>query len=706
FADQHGFAAVWTPERHFHAFGGLYPSPSVVSGALAVLTERIQLRAGSVVLPLHHPVRVAEEWAVVDNLSRGRVGLSLASGWHADDFVLAPEQYANRHQVLEQSLDTLKRLWRGEEVLMPNGVGHEIAVRTLPRPVQADVPIWITSAGSPQTFEKAGELGANVLTHLLGQSLEELQDKIAIYRAALQKHGHDPKAGQVALMLHTFVGADQATVRETVRQPFLNYLKSSFGLVENMVKSARPDLQLQDLSAEDLDDLMAMSFDRYFETSGLFGTPDSCVDMIARLKAIGVDEVACLIDFGVDQATVRESLVHLNELRGRCVRTEDEAPAALTLAQQAERHRPTMMQCTPSMMRLVLADKEVTASLQGVKRFLLGGEALPAQVAAEVHDTFVAQLLNMYGPTETTIWSAVHHVQAEELPIPIGRPIANTQLYILDRHLQELPVGVPGQLYIGGTGVTRGYHNRPELTAERYLSHPIADRGQKLYQTGDVAKRLADGTIVLLGRDDQQVKLNGYRIELGEIEAVLTSHPAVREAVAVVKADDTGGKQLLLYAVLAEGQTLNEEAARRFLKEKLPSYFLPSALVFVDKMPLTPNGKVDRQALLGIKPLKAQAAQYQPPRTPIEETVCAIWADVLEVERVGIADDFFELGGHSLLITKLLMRIRDVFGLELPLRALFQSRTPAALADIIVEQQLVQADDDLLDRLLAELEEV
>ncbi len=214
FADRNGFAAVWTPERHFHAFGGLYPNPSVTGAAVAAVTERVGIRAGSVVLPLHSPVRVAEEWSVVDVLSRGRVGISFASGWHADDFVLAPGSYTERKEVMLRGIETVRSLWRGDAVRLPGGTGAEVEVRTLPRPVQAELPVWVTAAGNPETFEAAGARGYNVLTHLLGQSPDELAAKVRVYRDALRRHGHDPEAGRVALMLHTFVGESEETVRE------------------------------------------------------------------------------------------------------------------------------------------------------------------------------------------------------------------------------------------------------------------------------------------------------------------------------------------------------------------------------------------------------------------------------------------------------------------------------------------------------------
>src|SRR3989440_2262359 len=217
FADANGFSAVWTPERHFQDFGGLYPNPSVLSAALAVITEQVKIRAGSVALPLHNPIRVVEEWAVVDNLSKGRVGISFASGWHSDDFVFFPENYDVRKAVMFRYIQDIQKLWAGETVKFHGVAGREVELRTLPKPVQPRLPIWITSAGNPETWERAAEIGANVLATLAGYSFEDLAQQIALYRASLTKHGHDSQAGQVTLMLHTFVGNDNAAVKETVK---------------------------------------------------------------------------------------------------------------------------------------------------------------------------------------------------------------------------------------------------------------------------------------------------------------------------------------------------------------------------------------------------------------------------------------------------------------------------------------------------------
>ena len=313
FADRNGFSAVWTPERHFHPFGGLYPNPSVTGAAVAAVTERIQIRAGSVVAPLHNPLRIAEEWSVVDNISGGRVGLSFASGWHAVDFALRPENYENRRQVLIDYTEQVRSLWRGEKIDVVDGTGKPQQVGIFPPPVQPELPVWITSAGGVETFRNAGRAGAGLLTHLLGQDLGELEAKIAEYRAAsVEHHG---KEGHVVLMVHAFLGEDEDEVRELVRGPMSDYLRSSLGLLLGSQQGSARKIDPSTLREKDVDFLVQRAFERYYEDGALLGTIDKTRKIVDRAAGIGVDEIACLIDFGLPQQTVLSGLNHLNALR-------------------------------------------------------------------------------------------------------------------------------------------------------------------------------------------------------------------------------------------------------------------------------------------------------------------------------------------------------------------------------------------------------
>jgi natural product biosynthesis luciferase-like monooxygenase protein len=307
-ADDHGFEAVWIPERHFHAFGGIFPNPALMGVVLAESTKRIRIRAGSVVMPLHHPIRVAEEWSVVDNLSNGRVDLAFAVGWNPNDFAIAPQNFAARNQYTLDGIQSVRRMWRGESYEGENGEGRRVSVRIHPAPLQPDLDIWMTCSGTRERFGDAGKLGFNCLTALLFQKTEELAEKIAAFRAARQQAGH-PGPGRVTLMLHTFVGTDEATVKETVRGPFKHYLESSADLWQ--VGEAR----LKDLSPRKKADMLEYAFERYYQKTGLMGSVESCARTVETLHQVGVDEIACLIDFGLSTPQIVQGLECLDTVR-------------------------------------------------------------------------------------------------------------------------------------------------------------------------------------------------------------------------------------------------------------------------------------------------------------------------------------------------------------------------------------------------------
>jgi len=343
----------------------------------------------------------------------------------------------------------------------------------------------------------------------------------------------------------------------------------------------------------------------------------------------------------------------------------------------------TVMQGTPATWRMLLG-----VGWQGNKqlKILCGGEALPSQLANQLLQQ-CHSLWNLYGPTETTIWSTVQQVEFGDKLVSIGRPIANTQVYILDSHLQPTPIGVPGELYIGGAGVGRGYWHRPELTCERFISNPFTlHREQRLYKTGDLVRYRSDGKIEFLGRLDHQVKIRGFRIELGEIEAVLAKHPDVQQAAVIAKQDT-----LVAYIVASSKKTPPVNKLRNFLKEKLPEYMLPHVFMQLDTLPLTPNGKVDRLALPAPDTSRLnENNNLVAPRNPVEEMLASIWAEVLNLKQVSIHDNFFELGGHSLLATQLISRIRDTFQVEIGLRFLFEFPTLASFSDRLQTIQQTQ----------------
>jgi amino acid adenylation domain-containing protein len=341
----------------------------------------------------------------------------------------------------------------------------------------------------------------------------------------------------------------------------------------------------------------------------------------------------------------------------------------------------SLMQATPATWRLLLqAGWEAERKL----KILCGGEAWGKDLAAQLLRNG-ANVWNMYGPTETTIWSTIANVKPGEGSPPIGRPIANTQIYVLDAELNPVPIGTPGELYVGGDGLARGYLNRPDLTAERFIPDPFANEsGRRLYRAGDLARHLSEGPLEYLGRVDHQVKIRGFRIELGEIEAVLARHPAVRQVVVIDEADPSGERRLTAYLVAAECGGCPADELRAHLRRQLPDYMTPSLMVWLDQMPLTPNGKIDRRALPEAKRVMAESAgAYVAPRTRLEESLTEIWREALGLEQVGIEDNFFEVGGHSLLATQVISRVRAACGVEVSLRRLFEAPRVSALAEEI-----------------------
>jgi acyl-coenzyme A synthetase/AMP-(fatty) acid ligase/acyl carrier protein len=332
---------------------------------------------------------------------------------------------------------------------------------------------------------------------------------------------------------------------------------------------------------------------------------------------------------------------------------------------------------------MLLLDPPTRAAMARIRHMLVGGEALPPVLARELQAAIGGDLRNMYGPTETTVWSMTQPVIAGSDPVPIGRPIANTQVYILDAFGQPVSVGVTGELFIGGAGVARGYLRRPELTAERFTP-PLGEAQSRVYRTADLARFLPDGTVEFLGRADRQIKLRGYRIELDEIENLLSEHRAVSQAAVIINAAQDGDARLTAY-VVADADTAKLDLAemRRHLSLHLPDYMVPADFILLEHLPLTPNGKVDRKALPKVNGSIAAPTEFVAPDTPTEKALAELWQKVLRLDRVSVEHNFFASGGHSLLAMQLVGQVRDRFGIDLPLRNLFERPTVGKLAEVI-----------------------
>ena len=364
--------------------------------------------------------------------------------------------------------------------------------------------------------------------------------------------------------------------------------------------------------------------------------------------------------------------------------SQDVAKDGHRLVAALQASKATIMQATPATWRLLLeAGWTGTPGLT----MLCGGETLPRTLATQLLECGTA-LWNMYGPTETTIWSAVHRVAPGEGPVPIGRPIANTQFHLLDPQGHPVPIGVPGELHIGGHGLAQGYVGQAALTHEKFISHPFTPAPEsRLYKTGDLMRYRPDGTLEFFGRLDHQVKVRGFRIECGEIEAVLRQHPTVHEALVLVPSTNVEDPQLVAYVQPVDTARCESPQLYHFLRTLLPEYMLPTRFIKLDTFPLTANGKIDRQALPPPTTYdRTQGIPYLAPRTPLEELLVAIWQEVLELEQIGVHDNFFELGGHSLLATRVITLVRSTLELDCPLRTIFEQPTIAGFATIIDEQ--------------------
>lgn len=368
-----------------------------------------------------------------------------------------------------------------------------------------------------------------------------------------------------------------------------------------------------------------------------------------------------------------------------------DAPA---LADYFQRHPIDCLKIVPSHLIALLASSP-SPSILPRQLLILGGEAASWQLIQQIQQQAPeCQILNHYGPTEATVGTLTYRIQKGQTgygleTVPLGRPLANTQVYVLDEQLQPLPLGVQGELYIGGAGLARGYLNRPEQTAERFIANPFLSESEaRLYKTGDLVRYLPDGNLEFIGRVDHQVKVRGFRIELGEIEAVLSQHPKVEQAVVSVQEDELNDKRLVAYVVPNREQTPNVSDLRNFLREKLPEYMIPSAFVLLKALPLTANGKVDRKALPAPDSLRPELeATYVPPRTEVEQTIAGIWQDMLDLEKVGIHDNFFDLGGHSLLLIQVHSQLQKLLNRDISITDLFEYPTISSLTKYLSQEQ-------------------
>ncbi|RKI05722.1 amino acid adenylation domain-containing protein, partial [Corallococcus praedator] len=490
FADANGFSAVWTPERHFASFGGLYPQPAVVAAGVATVTKNLRLRSGSVVLPLHDPLLIAEQWSVVDNLSQGRVGMSVATGWHVHDFTFAPGNYEDRRNILLKNLKTLRALWRGEKVTRPAGAGTTVELSLRPKPVQKELPVWLTATANPETFRLAGELGAGVLTGLMSHSLEEMKPKVALYREAWRRNGH-PGRGHITVMLHTYLGDDEAEVFRTVRQPLLGYFRGSTDIVTSLLAAQGYQGEINKLSPDDINALLEHTFEHHAKMTGLVGSMESGLKRLRELQVSDVDEVAALIDFGLETPVVLEGLRRLARVR-ELLESEAAARQEQVLVESGQGVESLLALAKQSGAVLVHTSARLARSLTELPgaRDSLGSvgalvlEDASSELASALHRTAGVEVLLSGSAVEGAL---LPRAPGERVP-------SSLQTWVLDPTGQPVPVGVVGELALSGAGLPRGLWRAEEEGHRRLVPHPT-EVSSRLYRTGRHARMRADGRV-------------------------------------------------------------------------------------------------------------------------------------------------------------------------------------------------------------------
>ncbi|MFK8101672.1 MAG: MupA/Atu3671 family FMN-dependent luciferase-like monooxygenase [Saprospiraceae bacterium] len=635
FADENDLAAVWIPERHFHSFGDQFPNPSVAAAAVAVVTQKIKLRSGSVVLPLHDPIRVAEEWAMVDHLSEGRVEISFASGWNPNDFIFAPDAYQQRHQVMCDNLKVVHQLWRGESCTRTNGKGEKVTLSIHPKPIQPTLPTWITSGGSPETFRYAGSIGANILTLLWGQPKEELKAKIEIYRTALAKHGFDPERGQVAIMLHSFIGENFTEVKPTVKEPLKNYIRHSIALMQG---------KSNDGLDEEVEKLVEASFTHHYHTNGLFGTPETCLSYLQELTLLGVNEIACLIDFGISNDTTLANLPQLKKLEDLVKRTAAQQSLLAELATKhwttkglVQEHQVTHLYTTVASLAPWQNGIEDHSWFRQLTTLIVSGEILSEATRQWISKYGAQHNYFLYGAPELSTVNMIERLATQEEKGSC-QLLANQLGYLLDDQQALVAFGVVGDLWIGGDGVTSSAKGTRES-----ISFDLGnDRKEPLYKTATQAKVLPDGTLQLIASTTSAVYRQGKKIDLELIQKVLNQHVQVSSSLVTAPTLESGTQRIVAYFTGPENLTTQQ--LRFFLTYHLPTYYLPTLFVKVDQLPSTPIS-IDKYSDNAL-PL---GTAYLAPRNDTETQLATLWSEILEMpsEKIGIDDSFFALGANT-----------------------------------------------------------
>ncbi|MEH2239778.1 non-ribosomal peptide synthetase [Nostoc sp.] len=567
---------------------------------------------------------------------------------------------------------------------------------------------------------------ANQLAHYL-QALgvkPEIRVGICVERSLLMVVGILAilKAGGAYVPLDSAYPSERlAFMVEDVQTPILltqNHLCARLPIHNQTVVNLDSDWEIIAQHREDnlLSDVNPENLAYIIYTSGSTGTPKGTE--VAHRNIIGFMFGVDYIHLDAKQIWLQHSSISWDALTlelwppllygGCCVLYPGKIPTPEDLSRIIQEQKVNTLFLTTALFNLMI--DTMPEGLSGVKQLLTGGESVSVpHIRRALKLLPGTQLIHGYGPSECTVVTCCYAIPkqlAENVQsIPIGKPIGDRKVYLLDKDLHRVPIGIPGELYVGGASVARGYLNQPTLTSEKFIPNPFFE-GDTLYKTGDLIRRLPDGNLEFLGRIDTQVKIRGFRIELAEIEAVLNQHPDINQVVVIAREDTPGNKFLVAYLV-AKDNPPTPSTLRNFLKTKLPDYMIPGAFIFLEAFPLTPNGKINRRVLPTLDAFQRNLeVDFVAPRTPTEQELATIWAEVLKLKQVGIHDNFFELGGHSLLATQVISRLREAFCLDFPLRYLFENPTITELAQKVIDQQIEQAENDALSQILGEVDQL
>ncbi len=681
-ADSSDLKAIWFGQ----ADGVQIPGDATLSlanvSSYSTMTNQIDLRVDNLVLTNHDVIRVAEDLSIVDNLSGGRVGLAINQGGVSEQFSFAKDDFEDRTELFETSYSELNKLWNNDAIERTNGLGKEVSLKVFPEPMSKELPLWVTVVDPETDFEKAGQMGANLMLHLVDFEEPDLKYGIKTYKKELKNAGYNIEDAKITCVTAGYVLEAQET-EEQWKTGFSAYVNSRVSLSESL----RETLNEKETNAE------AYALVNYQEIS-LIGKGSFVKQQLQRLIAMGITELAWIADINPDKGIMEDQLRRFTQLREELKRED-----ALSKPINA-------LQTTPSLLKAILRDPYSSKFIAGLSKILVAGEPFPKQLLEQLVKRTKAAVFNGYGPTEATIYASIKRLNPEEPVITIGAPLPNTQMHIVDEHGNLVPPGVAGQILLAGNGLGKGYWGQAELTASRFKQQ--GTEGAIRYETGDLGRWLPSGEVEMLGRLDRQVKIRGNRIELEEIEYQLNNHPQLLQSVITVKRD--GDDNDLICAYVVSDEKPDRGALKKYLAAILPGYMIPSYFIRIDEVPVTSSGKVDLKQLPEPETQDQKTeVPYVAPRNEIEAGLEGIFKEALQCNRVGVHDDFFDIGGHSIIATLIVSRILRHYGIEFKIRIIFDNPTIEALA-IEIQNQLDQKDLEVTtpkkDVVAEEMEEI